>query len=592
MGKRVVIAGGGIAGMTAAMLLAEQGFEVVLCEASGRLGGKANSGRTPDGNPTEHSLRVFWRSYLTLLPILARIPAGNGRAVLDNLVGYAAHRAFAGDPPPRQVESPARGGRPWGPLQRLLVGLARPWLVLVRIALVALVFARKFRARGVPVRDSLSYLLKHFRLLGMCSQRVADELGQVSYADYLGLNGMSPAARRYFAALPQIIVAARPDAEAGPIVRMMLRVLLRLVAAPTGLEHLPARMMIDGPTGERFLVPWTEHLRRLGVTVLLNSSVTDLDIHDSRVRSVLLADGRRLEADHFILALPFPAYRRLVRTTGLSAHVPDPDAQPLRLEWSNGVQVFLKDLPADRPAHFAPGVATLHLDSPWAFVSVIQGPGFWRGVEMAPGTRYVLSATWSEAEVPGPLTGEPMTACTRAEIVAETLAQCGFPADGLVTGWQVDREIAFFDEAEYQTCRTALRPHLAAAPFGGKRVINYSPLTIRLPQGATPAPQTSTRLENLFLAGEHVHTAFGIPTMESAAESGARAAAEAARRSDERAFRALSPDPSDREPFRWLRRLDGWLFRRQLGRRLHLAGRLRISTNRPPMKQDLAKRRL
>ncbi len=549
--------------MTAAMLLAEQGFEVVLSEASGRLGGKARSGRTPEGNPTEHSLRVFWRNYHTLLPILARIPTDSGRTVLDHLVGYAAHRAFAGDPPPCRVESPSRGGRQWGRLRRLLLELAGPWLALVRMVLVALVFAGKFRARGVPIRDSLSYLLEHYRLLGMCPQRVADELGHVGYADYLGLAGMSPAARRYFAALPQIIVAARPDAEAGPIVRMMLRVLLRLVAAPTGLEHLPARMMMDGPTSERFLAPWADHLRRLGANVLLNSPVADLDVRAGRVRAVLLADGRRLEADHFILALPFPAYRRLARTPGLSAHLPDPDAQSLRLEWSNGLQVFLKDLPPGLPAHCTPGVLSIHLDSPWAFVSVVQGPGFWRGVEMAPGTRYVLSATWSEAGVPGVATGKPMTACTREEIVAEALAQCDFPARELVAGWQVDEEIGFFDEADYQSHRAALPPHLAGEPAEGRRVVTYSPLTIRLPQGATPAVQTCTRLENLFLAGEHVRTAFGIPTMESAAESGARAAAEVARHSDEGAFRALSPDESDREPFRWLRRLDGWLYRRR-----------------------------
>jgi uncharacterized protein with NAD-binding domain and iron-sulfur cluster len=324
-------------------------------------------------------------------------------------------------------------------------------------------------------------------------------------------------------------------------------------------------MMLDGPSSERFIEPWAEHLRRLGVKVLLQSPLVDVEIEDGRARAAVLANGRRLEADHFILALPFPAYRRLVRDSALSSHVPAAEAAPVRLEWSNGVQIFLKDLPPGLGANFSPGVLTIHLDSPWAFVSVVQGEGFWRGVEMAPGTRFVLSATWSEAGQPGAVTGKPMTACTREEIVAEALVQCDFPARDVVVGWQVDEEIGFFDEADYQATRDVLRPHLAAEPAGGRRVVTFSPLSIRLPHGASPPVGTCTGLANLFLAGEFVHTHFGIPTMESAAESGARAAAEVARRGNEPSL-PLDFDPTDREPFCWLRRLDGWLYCRKASR--------------------------
>jgi uncharacterized protein with NAD-binding domain and iron-sulfur cluster len=563
MGKRILIAGGGIAGMTAATLLAEQGFEVTLCEASRHLGGKARSGRTREGNPTEHSLRVFWRNYQTLLPILARIPSGDGCTVLDHLVGYGTHLAFNGDAPLRRAPRRARAGRPDGPFRRRLRDLVRPWVVLARLMVVTVVFTWKYRTRGVPMRESLSYLFKHFRLLLLCRRRIDDELGGVSYGDYLGLADRSRAYRRYFAALPQIIVAARPDAEAGPVARMMAQVLLRAPVAPAELDHLPARMMLDGPSGERFLAPWGEHLRRLGVTVLLGAPLADLEIDRGSAHAAVLADGRHLPADHFVLALPFLAYRRLARGTTLSAFVPDPETAPVRLEWSNGIQVFLKDLPPGLPARFAPGIVTIHFDSPWAFVSVVQGPGFWRGVELGPGTRYVLSATWSEAGAPGPVTGKPMNSCTREEIVAEALGQCGFPDRSLVTGWQVDDEVGFFDEAAYQACRAALRPHLAAEPAAGRRVVTFSPLAIRLPQVAAPAIPTCTRLDNLFLAGEHIRTQYGIPTMESAAESGARAAAEIQRRSDDPAIPLLSLDSPDREPFRWLRRLDAWLYRKQ-----------------------------
>src|SRR5205807_4587282 len=66
MVRAVVVVGGGVAGMTAAMLLAGPGFRVVLCEAADRLGGKAKSSRAAGGQPTEHAIRVLTRSYQTL----------------------------------------------------------------------------------------------------------------------------------------------------------------------------------------------------------------------------------------------------------------------------------------------------------------------------------------------------------------------------------------------------------------------------------------------------------------------------------------------------------------------------------------------
>lgn len=46
----VVIAGAGIAGLAAAMILAEAGVRVTLCEAASEAGGKAKSLRLADGH--------------------------------------------------------------------------------------------------------------------------------------------------------------------------------------------------------------------------------------------------------------------------------------------------------------------------------------------------------------------------------------------------------------------------------------------------------------------------------------------------------------------------------------------------------------
>lgn len=91
----VVIAGAGIAGLAAAMILAEAGVRVTLCEAASEAGGKAKSLRLADGHPTEHSLRVYTDTYQTLLTLFSRIPTEHDRTVLDNLVGVSMVSATA-----------------------------------------------------------------------------------------------------------------------------------------------------------------------------------------------------------------------------------------------------------------------------------------------------------------------------------------------------------------------------------------------------------------------------------------------------------------------------------------------------------------
>jgi len=77
---RVVVAGGGIAGVSAAVVLAERGFPVVICEAADQLGGRLGT-RThilPDGTvqQVDHGFHGFFRQYYNWRQILCRISPG------------------------------------------------------------------------------------------------------------------------------------------------------------------------------------------------------------------------------------------------------------------------------------------------------------------------------------------------------------------------------------------------------------------------------------------------------------------------------------------------------------------------------------
>jgi uncharacterized protein with NAD-binding domain and iron-sulfur cluster len=91
---KVIVLGGGVAGMSAAHELAERDFEVVVYETRAIPGGKARSMPVPGSGtrgrpdlPAEHGFRFFPGFYRHLPDTMRRIPYGReSKGVLANLV--------------------------------------------------------------------------------------------------------------------------------------------------------------------------------------------------------------------------------------------------------------------------------------------------------------------------------------------------------------------------------------------------------------------------------------------------------------------------------------------------------------------------
>src|ERR1700676_1121728 len=92
--KKVIILGGGVAGMSAAHELIERGFEVQVFEMKVQLpGGKARSVSVPDSDagehynplPGEHGFRFFPGFYKHVIDTMRRTPYGTHCNTFDNL---------------------------------------------------------------------------------------------------------------------------------------------------------------------------------------------------------------------------------------------------------------------------------------------------------------------------------------------------------------------------------------------------------------------------------------------------------------------------------------------------------------------------
>lgn len=87
---RVLVVGAGVAGMSAAVVLAERGIDVVVYEAAETIGGRLGTTwyRLPDGTrqPVDHGFHGFFRQYYNWRRMLSRI--GTDQPVLRPLGSY------------------------------------------------------------------------------------------------------------------------------------------------------------------------------------------------------------------------------------------------------------------------------------------------------------------------------------------------------------------------------------------------------------------------------------------------------------------------------------------------------------------------
>ncbi|HEX6277914.1 MAG TPA: FAD-dependent oxidoreductase [Polyangiaceae bacterium] len=516
MKPKVVVLGGGVAGMSAAHELVERDFQVVVLERQGIPGGKARSIRVvePFARPTlggrsfsgpryrsknpwlpgEHGFRFFPGFYRHIIDTMARIPNGNGK-VVDHLVDTTeCHHARFGKKP---VIIPVRFPRTPRDFKNAVL-LAVDWLG---------------GQLEVTPEETAFFSEKLWQLMTSCDERRLEEYEKTYWWDFIEAEERSPAYQKLFAnAITRSLVAAKAErASTRTIGKIFIQILIDVLDPSVST----ADRVLDGPTNEVWIDPWLEYLRARGVEYHFETDVRAIHLRDGRVHGVSIEkDGRASEvvADYFVAALPVERMAELV-TPALA------EAEPAlgklaelaeNVEWMNGIQFYLKkDVPL---AHGH----SIYVDTPWALTSVSQAQ-FWPNVDLSQygdGTiRGILSVDISDWDVPG-LNGKCAEMCTRDEIAAETWLQLkkSLNVDGVdvlrdedLHSWFLDPDIVDLDPA---------RPGIE---------LNREPLLVNYWDTWSIRPEASTKIPNLFLASDYVRTHTDLATMEAANEAARRA---------------------------------------------------------------------
>jgi uncharacterized protein with NAD-binding domain and iron-sulfur cluster len=579
MKKKVVILGGGVAGMSAAHELAERDFDIVVYDTRDIPGGKARSMPVPgsgiDGKkslPGEHGFRFFPGFYRHITDTMKRIPyKRKERGVFDNLVD--ATRIYVPRFDKEGLTLPAKVPTTSQDL-RLLVDA---FLQLIS------------QQAGLKPGEIEYFGQKLWQLITSCHERRIGEYEKIDWWTFVEGDRFSAEYQSLLAkGLTESLVASKAKlASTKTVGDIFLQLILDLINPTISTDRL-----LNGPTNEVWIEPWLAHLKSFGVDYNSNSQVEAINYADGKIQSATIRDrltDRTFEVrgDYYISAVPVEVMDRLIIDSKL--HHYDPTFTNIRtlaksVAWMNGIQFYLKEDVPITHGHI------LLVDTPWALTAISQKQ-FWPDVDLSEygdgRVKGILSVDISDwgtdnigenpLESIGILFGKKAKDCTDEEIKAEVWAQMkkSFNVNGKeilkdenLHSWFLDSDIVdptrnFLDELntkekkqvtipvetlaketeelnpQERAAKTFLR---SLADLGSVKKIpkengeliyqsvldvtsrsNLEPLLVNLVNTWQLRPDAFTRIPNLFLASDYVRTNTDLATMEGANEAARRA---------------------------------------------------------------------
>ncbi|MBF6180208.1 hydroxysqualene dehydroxylase HpnE [Nocardia otitidiscaviarum] len=274
--RRYVVIGGGLAGLAAAVWLAEAGKRVTLLERRGRLGGRTHALQAaPVRDVPDNGQHVIASGYEHLFRYLSSVGTRDqvafphrgvlrwpgGRATVMRTKGLGAIRTFLGAHPDA------------GPVDRIRAGIATA------------------------------------RLGWECLHQPAD-LADLSTAQWFERVGMPATAREALWDWLALGIAAEPvEQESAKVFADVLATGIRL-----GVRHRRA-VTIGYPTTDLdtlFVTGARRVFAEYGVDVRYRAVVRRIGIRDGAVTGVLLADGSEVPADAVVCAVPNSAVAGLL----------------------------------------------------------------------------------------------------------------------------------------------------------------------------------------------------------------------------------------------------------------------------------------
>ena len=507
-GKKVVILGGGVGGMSSAHMLIRRGFDVEVYDILDIPGGKARSINVPntgkDGRadlPGEHGFRFFPYFYKNLPETMQEIPYKDGKSCFDNLVPAAFAQLLRYGK--MSVEMPAK----------------LPSSLKEAIEDLYVFWKDKQADLGITEDDLIFFMNRLWQIVTSCSDRRLAEYEQMGWWQYTDAENRSKAYQEVLVeGLTRSLVAARAEVAS---TRSTGDILIQLIL---GMMHFheSGDRLLNGPTNDVWINPWLSYLQEQGVNYHFNSKVSEIKYANGSITGAVIQpiknydepSGEPFEVtgDYYITALPVNNFAPLITTEMLQVDPVFANIQKLAdyTAWMNGIQFYL-----DKDVKIVDG-HSIYINSPWAVTSVSQ-PQFWHDFNMTDfgdgKVKGLISLDISDWDSIGTFIKKAAKDCSLEEIKQEVWEEvkASLNVDGktVVTD---DNLLGYF-----------LDPDIVFNASGQQVECNREPLLVDQANTWYLRPQAFTAIDNLFIASDYVATYTQIACMEGANEAARRA---------------------------------------------------------------------
>jgi len=530
--KKIVVLGGGVAGLSAAHELVERGFIVEVYEKDTTLGGKAQSntkvyvgggGGLP--LPGEHGFRFFPGFYQHLPDTMSRIPVAGTNAA-NNLV-TAKQTAIAQETKPLFI------------FLTHIPKTLQDWQLVLEDW-----FGRS--ELGLKTGEAEFFVSRLLKFLSTCSKRRFAELENIKWWDYVDAQNRSLQYQKLCAAgLTRSLVAMQAEVAS---TRTVGTILVQMMMSMTSQAATMDRVL-NAPTNDAWITPWTNYLTGKGVKFFIDHEVQGFQFDGSKITGVTVktsGGNQTVTGDYYLAAFPVEVAQTLFTASLQNAAPSLKGIGNLKIEWMNGIQFYLA-----RDVRCCAG-HIICADSSWAITCISQ-PQFWNGVNMTTfgdGTiAGIMSIDISDWDTPGTkTTTKTARQCTSAKQIAdETWAQLldhlSATNQPLMSGDQKD---SFLDPS----ITFPVNPTTA----------NSQPLLVNTIGSWANRPEATTEISNLFLASDYVRTNTDLATMEGANEAARRAVNGILSASNSTAMPCGVWKFNEPTIFDGLKKIDEWLF--------------------------------
>lgn len=477
---RILILGGGIGGLSAAHELAHSGHgtNVIVIEKNPTFGGLARSGSIPNSSgynrrdlPTEICWRIYGYNYRYLRNIMRQISTPEGN-VHDRLVDIT------------DFLSTSKDGRE---------------LTFNNNKSTINILANE-PGMNENKDEVINRILKGFTA---CQERL-DRLDNITWEDFItGGNVSSLTPEMYTWMVKSLgpflgVDIYRVNASS------IIKVLESLAANENGKISI-----LDGPTNERFIDPWVEHLKKLGVTFLPETEIVEWTIDNKTMTNITIKRNGKISifpADYVVCALSMDTVSDLVRRTPkLQSHKMFsvlPTLADRGRQNMIGLQLyFTEEIKVPSTGIYLP-------DSPWQLVIEPQGK-LWRNNISTTYGDGKIKDIWSigldDPIVHGEFIKKSWTECSDIEIFAEV--------------WHEIINLSTLGNYKTSSGKTLKELGYERAAIWDERLPKFSTNkgTLEL------RPPIRTSLDNMYFATAYSKVDQEMYLMDSAAEAGTKA---------------------------------------------------------------------